>query len=374
MSLLYDEAQQAIAAEAARVLAAETRTETLLALADREGQHDGHFWDIAKGQGWTGIAIPEEYGGLGLGLIEQGLIAEACGANAVGAPFLTTSFGAAQAILAHGDMGICSRLLPALASGEIVGALAFAERQSMLPPTPALRFRDGRLEGEKPAVTAGLAADVVVVLAADGAGVPILAVAVMDGVERLLPGTISNRPAPASFDPTRLAADLRFNSTPATPLASGQAALNAALRLLCLQSVVVAHEQMGGAGAMMKKARDFALERRAFGQPIANFQTVKHRIAELYALVELARANAIHAASRVGEGDFVSAAAAARLSATEAYDTAARDCIQIHGGIGVTWEAGLHLHMRRARSLAIEQGSGWFWEDQLVSALEREAA
>lgn len=374
MSLLYDEAQQAIAAEAARVLAAETRTETLLALADQEGKHDSHFWDTAKAQGWTGIAIPEEYGGLGLGLIEQGLIAEACGANAVGAPFLTTSFGAAQAILALGGAGTKSRLLPALASGEIVGALAFAERQSMLPSSPALRFQKGRLDGTKPAVTAGLAADVVVALAADNEGEPALVVAVMTDVERLAPGTISNRPAPASFDPTRLAADLRFNSTPATLLASGAAAVAAALRLLCLQSVVVAHEQMGGAGAMMKKARDFALERRAFGQPIANFQTVKHRIAEVYALVELARANAIHAASRVDVDDFISAAAAARLSATEAYDTAARDCIQIHGGIGVTWEAGLHLHMRRARSLAIEQGSGWFWEDQLVRALEGEAA
>ena len=374
MSLLYDEAQHAIAAEAARVLAAETQTETLLRLADGNGQHDSRFWDTARSQGWTGISIPETYGGLGLGLIEQGLIAEACGAQAVGAPFLITSFGAAQAILAHGNAETRSRLLPALASGDSIGAIAFAERQSMLPSSPALRFHAGRLDGAKPAVTAGLAADVVVVLAADNRGEPLLAVASMEAVERLSPGAISNRPAPASFDPTRLAADLRFHDAPATPLASGPAAVEAALRLLCLQSVVVAHEQMGGASAMMRKARDYALERRAFGQPIANFQTVKHRIAELYALVELARANAIHAASRVGEEDFVSAAAAARLSATEAYDTAVRDCIQIHGGIGVTWEAGLHLHMRRARSLAIEQGSGWFWEDQLVSALEREAA
>src|SRR3546814_16936836 len=94
----------------------------------------------------------------------------------------------------------------------------------------------------------------------------------------------------------------------------------------------------------------------------------------LYGLVELARANCIHAASREGEDDFITAAAAARLSATEAYDTAARDGLQIHGGIGVTWEIGLHLHMRRARSLAIEQGNSLFWEDILVDRRTGEAA
>jgi acyl-CoA dehydrogenase len=119
----------------------------------------------------------------------------------------------------------------------------------------------------------------------------------------------------------------------------------------------------------MERARDYANTRRAFGQPIGAFQSVKHRIAELYALTELARANAIHAASRHGHGDFVRAAAAARLSACEAYDTAARDCVQVHGGIGVTWQAGLHLHMRRARTLAIEGGNALFWEDVLVDDL-----
>jgi acyl-CoA dehydrogenase len=141
-----------------------------------------------------------------------------------------------------------------------------------------------------------------------------------------------------------------------------------------LQAVITAHEQTGGAEALMEIARDYAVTRKAFGQPIGAFQSIKHRIAELYGLVELARANCIHAASREGQSDFVTATAAARLSATEAYDTAARDCVQIHGGIGVTWEIGLHLHMRRARTLALEQGSSLFWEDILVDRLAGEAA
>jgi alkylation response protein AidB-like acyl-CoA dehydrogenase len=139
-------------------------------------------------------------------------------------------------------------------------------------------------------------------------------------------------------------------------------------------AVVTAHEQVGGAEALLFIARDYANERKAFGQPIGAFQSVKHRIAELYGLVEIARANSIHAAAQEGEPGFLKAAAAARLSATEAYDTAARDTVQIHGGAGVTWDSGLHLHMRRARSLAIEQGNMLFWEDLLVDQLVGEAA
>src|SRR3546814_9772084 len=124
----------------------------------------------------------------------------------------------------------------------------------------------------------------------------------------------------------------------------------------------------------MEVARDYGVTRKAFVHPFGAFKSIKHRIAELYGLVELARANCIHAAAREGQPDFIAAAAAARLSATEAYDSAARDCIQIHGGIGVTWDIGLHLHMRRARSLAIEQGSSLFWEDVLVDRLAGEGA
>ena len=192
-----------------------------------------------------------------------------------------------------------------------------------------------------------------------------LVVAALEGVSRTTFNT---------FDNSRCTADLVFADTPAEVLVSGPKALDAALHILALQSVVTAHEQTGGAEAMMLRSRDYAITRRAFGQLIGGFQSVKHRIAELYGLVELARANALHAAAREGHSDFLKAAAAARLSATEAYDTAARDCVQVHGGIGVTWEAGIHLHLRRTRTLAIEQGNGLFWEDVLVNQLLGEAA
>ena len=207
-------------------------------------------------------------------------------------------------------------------------------------------------------------ADVAIVLAFEN-DAPVLLVADLAGVERL---------GFNSFDNSRCTADLLFAGTPATVLASGQAALDAALHILVLQSVVTAHEQTGGAEFLMETARNSANTRKAVGQAIGGFQSVKHRIAEMYGLVELASAGALHAATREGQSDFIKAAAAARIQATEAYDTAVRDCVQVHGGIGVTWEAGLHLHMRRTRTLAIEQGNMLFWEDVLIDCLEGEAA
>lgn len=364
MTILYDEGQQAIATESRRVLEARVGKDALLPLLEIVGEYHRPFWDTAKEQGWTALALPEADGGLGLGLIELGLIAHQAGRSISGAPFLTSSFGAAKAVELFGSEAQKSRWLPGLASGETIGAIAFAAGADALPHQPDVTITSDRLNGTARGVSAGLAADVAVVFA-NGPGMPVLA---------LVDLAKARRTAVPSFDNSRVIADLDFTGTPAETLAVGSAAREAALHILALQAVVTAHEQTGGAEVLMEIARDYALTRRAFGQPIGAFQSVKHRIAELYGLVELARANCIHAAAREGAADFITAAAAARLSATEAYDTAARDCIQIHGGIGVTWEIGLHLHMRRARSLAIEQGSSLFWEDILVDRLAGEAA
>ncbi|WP_428629042.1 acyl-CoA dehydrogenase family protein [Sphingopyxis sp.] len=364
MTILYDEGQQAIATESRRVLEARIGKDALLPLLESVGDYHHPFWETAKEQGWTALALPESDGGLGLGLVELGLIAHQAGRSISGAPFLTSSFGVAKAIELYGSDAQKAQWLPALASGEIVGVIAFAAGPDTLPARPDMTFADDRLDGTGRGVSGGLAADVAVVLA-DGQGMPVLALVDLKGVDRT--------PVP-SFDNSRCVANLNFSAAPAETLAVGTSAHDAALHILALQAVVTAHEQTGGAEVLMEIARDYALTRRAFGQPIGAFQSVKHRIAELYGLVELARANCIHAAAREGAADFVTAAAAARLSATEAYDTAARDCVQIHGGIGVTWEIGLHLHMRRARSLAIEQGSSLFWEDVLVDRLTGGAA
>ena len=362
MSILHDEAQRAIAEAARRVLDARMDKDRLLGLLEQTGAHDRVFWDTAVEQGWTALAIPESHGGLGLGLVELGLVAQACGAATAGAPWLTTTYGAAVALGA--EPGLAAHWLPRFAEGAATGVVAFAEAGSMLPAVPAITWRDGALFGEKPAVAGAIGANIAVVWAQGEAGPVLVAAEISDDC----------RAPMQTFDNSRLYATLRFAGTPARPIAAGATALALARDVLARMAVVTAHEQVGGAEALLFAARDYALTRKAFGQPIGAFQSVKHRIAELYGLVEIARANAIHAAAREGQGDFMVAAADARLSAGEAYETAARDCVQIHGGIGVTWQAGLHLHMRRARSLAIEGGTALEWEDWLVDALIGEAA
>ncbi len=364
MSILYDEGQQAIASESRRVLDARTSKERLLGLLEQTGQFDQPYWDTAVEQGWTALAIPEQHGGLGLDLVELGLVAQATGAATAGAPFLTAGYGASRGLLACADEELKARWLPALASGEALGTVAFAEGNAPLPPLPKVSFAGGRLSGVKEGVTAGLKADFAIVWASHN-GQPALVLAELSGVSREVVD---------SFDNSRLYADLGFVGTPATLLIEGAAAAALAQDILARMAVVTAYEQTGGAEALLFIARDYAITRRAFGQLIGAFQSVKHRIAEMYGLVEIARANCIDAAAKEGQPGFLKAAAAARISATDAYDTAARDCIQVHGGIGVTWDMGLHLHMRRTRSLAIETGNMFFWEDLLATELTGVAA
>ncbi|MDG2005534.1 MAG: acyl-CoA/acyl-ACP dehydrogenase [Novosphingobium sp.] len=352
--------QEAIAREARRILDDRVDQARLMALIEQSGAHDESFWTIAVEQGWTGIGIDEDHGGIGLGLIELGLVAQATGAATAGAPFLTGNSGAAHDLQAAGSDALKAQWLEKLVSGEATACCAFAEASSPLPSTPNVQFADGKLSGTKPSVAGGLKADFAIVLARSEAGEDVLA----------LCDLASNSRTPfESFDNSRLYADLEFSQSPAEVFAQGKAARTLALAALTRMALVTAWEQLGGAEALLFIAREYANTRKAFGQPIGAFQSVKHRIAELYGLVEITRANCIHASSREGEADFLRAAAAARLSATEAYDTAARDTVQIHGGIGVTWESGLHLHMRRARSLAIEQGNMLFWEDILTDEL-----
>jgi acyl-CoA dehydrogenase len=311
--------------------------------------------------GWTAITVPEAYGGLGLGPVELGIIAEECGRVACGAPFLTTSFAVSEAVRLWGDERLKQDMLPRIAGGDHIGAFAFAEAAGeTLPAIPRAEFRDGRLYGAKISVVAGAVADIAVVYAARG-----LCLADLRGIG-------VERAFVDSFDNSRCAADLLFDGLPATRL---DAPAGAAVHLLDRLAVIAAFEQVGGADRCMEQARDYANERQAFGQPIGKFQAIKHRIAEMYVANELARGNALRAViDLAGEAaDLPVHAAAARLSAIAAYEFASREAIQIHGAIGVTWEHDLHLHYRRARSLALELGSTMTWEDTLVDALKAAA-
>ena len=365
MAFLYTEEQNAIGEEARRQLAARYDGGVLRRLLDGSGEYDADLWRLCAENGWTGVTIAEDHGGLGLGLIELCLVVEALGRVAAGAPFLSTSFACADAMSRHGDGAVKTRWLPALAAGEAIGVLATTEGVEIAPQRPKARVAGGRLSGRKSAVTGGAAGNVAVVYAADedADGEPALFVVDLAGVRREVLD---------SFDNSRCAADLVFEGAEAHRLGGDRAALMTVLSRL---AVVVAAEQTGGADACVELARDYANTRVAFGQPIGKFQSVKHGIAEMWVLAQLARSAAADAAHRFDSGDVGAelAAATARLNASEAYEQAAWLAVQVHGGIGVTWEADLHLHYRRARATALELGRPSLWEDRIVAALEQAA-
>jgi alkylation response protein AidB-like acyl-CoA dehydrogenase len=145
--------------------------------------------------------------------------------------------------------------------------------------------------------------------------------------------------------------------------------------MLAELALMTAFEQIGGAQSCLERSRDFALERRAFGQPIGAFQAIKHGLADMYALIQLARGAAFAALRAAGTADSIPSAAAARLAATRAYDQAAQESIQIHGGQGCAFEADHHLHYRRARCLGLEWGGPPVWRECLLrEALQENAS
>lgn len=354
MAFLLDDDHRQIVQEAERLLGDGFSPDRLRDLLERTGAYDEVFWSGCREMGWTAITIVEEHGGLGLGPIELCLTVQVAGRFAAGAPFLSTSFGVSEALRLHGGSLARVAHLPGLAAGETIGAvhLSPALEGGELPV-----LRDGGLHGALGPVAAGLQAGLLVTLAHEAAtGTDVLVLVEL--------GEQTRRAAVQTFDNSRGYADLSFDGAPAAILTAENAAA-AALDLLARLAVVVAFEQLGVAEACLERARAFANERQAFGQPIGKFQAVKHRIAEIYVANELARGNALRAvlALRDDADDLVLRAGAARLSAIEASELAAREAIQTHGAIGVTWEHDLHLFFRRGRALALELGAAGPWED-----------
>jgi acyl-CoA dehydrogenase len=354
MAFLLDDDHRQIVREAERLLADGFSPDRLRDLLERTGSHDEVFWTACREMGWTAITIAEEHGGLGLGPIELCLTSQIVGRFAAGAPFLSTSFGVTEALRLHGAALARIAHLPRLATGETIGAVHLS---AALDGGDLPSLRDGALHGALGPVTAGLQASLLVTLARDATtGADVLVLAELDGR--------TQRTAVQTFDNSRGYADLSFDGAPATILVAEDAA-GAALGLLARVAVVVAFEQLGVAEACLERARAFANERQAFGQPIGKFQAIKHRIAEIYVATELARGNALRAvlALRDDAEDLVIRAGAARLSAIDASELAAREAIQTHGAIGVTWEHDLHLFYRRGRALTLELGAAGPWED-----------
>lgn len=329
-----------------------------------EAAYSQPAWSALCELGVLGAAIPEELGGIGLGRLELCVVAEEIGKALAPVPFLST-MTCAEAILANGDEATKVDWLPKLAAGEAIGTWADAEGASELRQDSIVAsYRNGKLSGRKLPVNDGMIADVAVVLAnSDGGEVLVLVDLSAAGVSRRALKTI---------DPAKPQAELLFDNVGATALTVPGEGWTAYRHILNRASILLAFEQIGGAERALFMARDYALERQAFGRPIGSYQGIKHKLANMYMANEVGRVHALWGAwaTSTDADELDLAAASARVSANKAFTLAAQENIQTHGGIGFTWESDCQLFYRRARLYAGLLGSELEWKDRIVNRIE----
>lgn len=370
MNFDYTDEQKALKDEARKFLSAASPLSVVRGVLDDPAPgYDHALWGRIAGQGWCGAAIPEEYGGIGMGYVELCALAEELGRAVAPVPFASTIYLFAEALLLAGTDARKRALLPRVAAGEVIGALAVAEGPGVLTPERiAARVAEGRLTGVKMPVADGLAATHAVVLAVGEAGPTLYLID--------LSGAGVARSAMASIDPTRGLARLDFAGAPVEVLGAPGEGLSLLERIEDRGAILLAFEQLGGADRCLEMARDYALERYAFGRPIGGYQAIKHKLADVFVRNEVARANAYYGAWALSSDapELPVAAAAARVAGANAYLLASRENIQTHGGIGVTWEADCHFFYRRARHLGLILGAPRDWKRRLAARIEDRVA
>ena len=370
MNFDYSDDQKFLKGEARKFLDARCPPAvTRAVLDDPSKSYDAGLWKAVAEMGWTGATIPEAYGGTGFGHVELCAIAEELGRVVAPIPFSSTVYIFAEALMKFGSEAQKAALLPGVASGEVIGCLATTEAPGALAvDTVKTQVAGGRLTGAKHPVTDGDVATRAIVLARDG---PAQGLFIVD-----LASSGVGRETIATLDPTRSAATLTFEGASCEPLGAAGEGAGMLSAILDGAAVLFAFEQVGGADRCLEMARSYAMERYAFGRVIASYQAIKHKLADMYVKTELARSNAYYGAWALASGaaELPEAAAAARISASAAYDFAAKENVQTHGGMGFTWEVDCHLHLRRSRQLGLALGGPPVWRERLVRRLERRNA
>ena len=328
-------------------------------------------WTEMANLGWQAATIPEEFGGIGLSHLELCVIAEEIGRAVAPVPFSSSAYLATEALLLAGSQAQKEKWLPKLATGEAIGTFALAEGPgSATPRSLRTKFADGALKGRKLAVPDADVADFAIVVGASKAGDRASWYLAELGDKSVKKQRVT------MIDPSRSHAHIKFSGTPAEPLGSDGAGWSLTQQLFNRAAVLFAWEQVGGAQAALEQAKEYALGRYAFGRPIASYQAIKHKLANAYVKNTLARGNCYFGAWALSTGapELPTAAASARVSATQAYYFASKENIQTHGGMGFTWEFDCQFHYRRSKLLSVNLGGEAEWQNRLITALEAENA
>jgi len=354
-----------------RFLTDKSPTSEVRRLMETDAGYDPEIWrQLSQDLGLTGIHIPEDYGGQGFGYVELAIAVEEMGRALLCAPYFSSIVLAATAILNGADEAQKRELLPAIAAGDTRAALAFTEENGRwdtdgVTMTAASGGGGYELNGIKSFVLDGHTADQIIVLARrpgsmgdDGLSLFVVPSDAPGLSRRLLQST----------DATRKLARLEFNGVAAT-LLGGEGAAAAPLAKTLDQAVAcLANEMVGGAEALREQALDYAQMRMQFGRAIASFQTMKHKSADMLIEVELAKSAAYYAAAVADENqdELPTVASLAKAGAGEAYMQTAIHTIQIHGGIGFTWDNDTHLWFKRAKSSQVFLGDAHYHRELMM--------
>ena len=370
MNFDFSDDQKMLREQARKFLAEKSPRKAVRAVLNDEARaYDEALWKAIAAQGWLGAAIPEAHGGLGLGRLELCVLAEEMGRSLAPVPFSSTVYFFAEALLLAGSPAQQAALLPSLAEGGVIGAFAVSEGPGASSPTGIEAQFDGRaLSGTKIPVTDGDIATHAVVLAREGQGLSLVLVDLQQ------PGV--TRESLKTLDPTRSHARLVFSRAEGQRLGRAGEGWDLAEQVLDRAAVLLAFEQIGGSQACLEMSVDYAKGRYAFSRQIGSFQAIKHKLADMYVAIELARSNAYYGAWALSTeaAQLPVAAAAARVAACDAFYFAAKEAIQTHGGMGYTWEVDCHLFYRRAKLLAVQAGGPGVWKEKLVRRLEQKNA
>ncbi len=352
MDFHYSDEQVMLRDGARRFLDEQCSTDQVRIVMDSDAGYDAELWKGMADQGWTAMHIPETYGGAGFSFAETVILLQEMGRSLAPVPYLSSAVLAAEAILRAGSEDQKSRWLPAIAAGEAIATLAVAEPvggweeesvRAMAAPAEVAY----RLSGTTAWVTDAAVADLVVVAAREHAEVGLFVVGSDDlVVERVV-----------SLDSTRPLGTLTLQDAPAERLEMGS--WDVVQHVFNVGAAALAAEQVGGMERVLEMAVQYAKDRKQFGRPIGSFQAIKHLCADMLVALESARSAAGYAAWALttGSDEFPLAASLAKAYCSQSYFRVAGDNIQLHGGIGFTWEHDAHLYFKRAKSTELLLGA-----------------
>ncbi|MGW1286322.1 acyl-CoA dehydrogenase family protein [Streptomyces sp. NPDC002586] len=353
--LLYSEEEEALRAAVRDLLTDHCAPADVIARSESGVPHDLALWkSLAEGMGLAGLLVPEEQGGQGASAREVAVVLEELGRAVAPVPYLTSAVVATEALLACGD----EELLGRLASGRTIGALAVGLHTAPGGAVKTVRLENGTLHGELTGIADAAVADVLLVPADDGGLYAVTADAV----------TVTGQ---VSLDLTRPLATVRLAGAPGRRVGAAEPAVRRALRAA---AGLLASEQLGVADWALTETVRYLKERKQFNRPVGGFQALKHRLAQLWLEVVNLRAAARAAADALASGEDVeTSVAVAQAYAAPVAVHATEEAVQLHGGIGMTWEHPIHLYLKRAKADSIAFGTAGAHREALAELVDLQA-